>query len=185
MKTMTQSISPAELESLISRGCCLVDVREPVEHAEEHISHARLIPLGELERRTGEISGDQPVVVMCRSGKRGAQALAKLEARGFTDVRNLEGGILAWKAAGKPTGKAAKTVFPLMQQVQIIIGLGVLAGVILALTVHPNWIFLSAFFGAGLVFAGTTGWCGLAMLMSKMPWNRAGGTICAAGSCPR
>ena len=59
-----------------------------------------------------------------------------------------------------------------MQQVQITIGLGVLTGVILSRTVHPDWVFLSAFFGAGLVFAGSTGWCGLAILMSKMPWNR-------------
>jgi hypothetical protein len=56
-----------------------------------------------------------------------------------------------------------------MQQVQLAIGTGVLTGAVLALTVHPYWIFLSVFFGAGLIFADSTGWCGLAILLSKMP----------------
>ena len=179
-----QTILPAELKSLLATGCCLVDVREPVEHAEERIDGAKLIPLGELERRSAEIDRDKPLVLMCRSGKRGGEGLKKLQALGFTGGRNLEGGILAWKAAGFPVGKSDKKVFPLMQQVQLTIGLGVLTGAILALTVNPNWVFLCAFFGAGLTMAGSTGWCGLAILMSKMPWNRmAGQSCCASGNC--
>jgi len=186
MKTMPHpSISANELRSLLARGDCqLVDVREPVEHAEEHVEGARLIPLGELEKRVGEIPRDRELVVMCRSGKRGGQALEKLRALGFPEARNLEGGILAWKEGGHPVGRAEKKVFPLMQQVQIVIGLGVLTGVVLSLAVHPGWVFLCAFFGAGLVFAGSTGWCGLAILLSRMPWNRSGGgSSCVSGSC--
>ena len=184
MKISTSSILPVELKTLMSTGCCLIDVREPIEHAEEHIEGARLIPLGEIERRAQEIDRSQPLVITCRSGKRGAEALKKLQALGFTEARNLEGGILAWKAAALPLSKAAKKVFPLMQQVQLTIGLGVLSGAILALTVNPNWVFLCAFFGAGLTFAGSTGWCGLAILMSKMPWNRVAGQSCSAsGNC--
>jgi rhodanese-related sulfurtransferase len=178
MKSSTQSINPVELKSLTSTGCCLVDVREPIEHAEEHIEGAKLIPLGELGSRTAEIDRSQPLVVTCRSGKRGAEALKKLHAMGFTEARNLEGGVLGWKAAGLPVIKSAKKVFPLMQQVQLTIGLGVLTGAILALTVHPNWVLLCAFFGAGLTFAGSTGWCGLAILMSKMPWNEVSCQSC-------
>ena len=181
---MNPTITPSELKSLQGQGVTLVDVREPVEHAEAHLSGATLIPLGEIERRAGEIDRTQPVVVMCRSGKRGGQAVAKLEVMGFTGLRNLEGGILAWQAAGLPVGRAEQKVFPLMQQVQIIIGTGVLAGVILSRLVHPDFVWLTAFFGAGLVFAGTTGWCGLAILMSKMPWNRVPGqTCCTPRSC--
>ncbi len=181
---MNPIITASELKSLQSTGVTLVDVREPVEYAEAHIPGAALIPLGELERRAGEIDRSQPVVVMCRSGKRAGQAVAKLETRGFTGLRNLDGGILAWQAAGLPVARAEKKVFPLMQQVQIIIGSGVLAGVILSRLVHPDFIWLSAFFGAGLVFAGTSGWCGLAILMSKMPWNRVPGQPCGtARSC--
>ncbi|MEQ1840906.1 MAG: rhodanese-like domain-containing protein [Verrucomicrobiales bacterium] len=186
MKTTSNpSISPHDLKSRLDRGeCHLVDVREPVEHAEEHITGSRLIPLGELEKGVQEISRDEPLVVMCRSGKRGEQAMKKLQSQGFTNIQNLDGGILAWKEAGHPVGRAEKKVFPLMQQVQLVIGLGVLTGVILSLLVHPNWVFLSAFFGAGLVFAGSTGWCGMASLMSNMPWNRfQGQSACASGSC--
>ncbi len=182
---MNPSITPAELKTLLSTGCCLVDVREPVEHAEENVTGAKLIPLGQIDQRTSEIDRSAPVVVMCRSGRRGVQAMEKLRAAGFTDVSNLEGGILAWKAAGLPVSNAGKKVLPLMQQVQIAIGLGLLTGVILSLTVHPLWVVLCGVFGAGLVFAGTTGWCGMAILVSKMPWNRvAGQTPCASGSCP-
>lgn len=184
MEASTQSILPTELNDLLSKGCCLVDVREPVEHAEEHVTGAKLIPLSQLERRKAEIDRSSPLVLMCRSGKRGGEALKKLHALGFTGARNLEGGMLAWKAAGLPVATSGRKVFPLMQQVQLTIGLGVLTGAILALTVNPNWVFLCAFFGAGLTFAGSTGWCGLAILMSKMPWNRvASQSCCASGNC--
>ena len=181
---MNPTVTSAELQTLLPGGCCLVDVREPIEHAGEHVSGAKLIPLGQIEQRTSEIDRSVPLVVMCRSGKRGDQAMEKLRTAGFSNVRNLEGGILAWKAAGLPVSRTAKKLLPLMQQVQVTIGLGVLTGVILSLTVHPRWVILSGIFGAGLTFAGATGWCGLAILMSKMPWNRAAGqTACASGSC--
>ena len=184
MHSNNPSVRPPELKSLLSTGCCLVDVREPVEHAEDHIDGAKLIPLGQLEKRIGEIDRNAQVVVMCRSGKRGMEALGKLEGLGFHDVKNLEGGILAWKEAGHPVNTGGKKAIPLMQQVQLAIGLGVLTGAILALTVNPNWVLLCAFFGAGLTMAGSTGWCGLAILMSKMPWNRVAGQSCrASGNC--
>ncbi|MGJ8655021.1 MAG: rhodanese-like domain-containing protein [Akkermansiaceae bacterium] len=176
-----------ELKDLLSGTggeCVLVDVREPVEHAEMHIEGAKLIPLGQLESRRGEIKDDSTIVVMCRGGKRGMEALNKLEAMGFGDVRNLEGGIMAWNSAGYAVNQGEKKVFPLMQQVQITIGVGVLLGVILSMTVHPSFIYLSAFFGAGLLFAEISGWCGLAILLSKMPWNRVDGASCGSGkSC--
>jgi rhodanese-related sulfurtransferase len=184
MNTNSDTIQPRELQPLLSGECCLIDVREPVEHAEMRIPAAKLIPLGQLEQRVQEIDRGLPVIVMCRGGKRGAEAMNKLKALGITQVRNLEGGILGWKEAGLPVVTSGKKGLPLMQQVQLTIGLGVLTGAILALTVHPNWVFLCAFFGAGLTMAGSTGWCGLAILMSKMPWNRVPGqSSCADGNC--
>lgn len=184
MSENQEIIRPAELKSLLPSGCCLIDVREPVEHAEEHIVGAKLISLGQLSQRSAEIDRNTPVVVMCRSGKRGEEAMKKLKAMGITDVRNLEGGILAWKGEGHPIRERRGGAMPLMQQVQLTIGLGVLTGAILAHTVHPNWVFLCAFFGAGLTMAGSTGWCGLAILMSKMPWNRVVGKCCStSGNC--
>ncbi len=181
---MNHSITPADLQRLTSEGGCqVIDVREPVEHAEEHILGTLLIPLAQLESRCGEIDKDKAVVVLCRAGTRGQQAQAKLQAKGFGDVKNLEGGILAWKAAGLPIEASSRKGLPLMQQVQLIIGLGVLTGSILALTIDPLFALIPAFFGAGLTLAGSTGWCGLVLLLAKMPWNNA---ACASkNSCCR
>lgn len=178
------SISPHELKNLLPSGCCLIDVREPVEHREERIAGAKSIPLDQLEKRSGEIDRNSRVVVMCRGGKRGEEALKKLCTMGITDVCNLEGGILAWKSAGLEVATSGRKGLPLMQQVQVTIGLGVLTGAVLALSVHPYWVLLCAFFGAGMVMAGITGWCGLAIALSKMPWNRVAGKSCnTSGSC--
>ena len=174
------TLDPHELKALLDRGqCCLLDVREPVEHAGEHILSARSVPLGQLEQRVGELDRLNPVVVMCLGGKRGEQARVRLKALGFADVRNLEGGIVAWKAAGLPVSRAAIKVLPLMRQVQLVVGVLSLIGALLALTVNPLFAVIPAFLGAGLTFAGATGWCGLAILLSKMPWNR----VCRDASC--
>jgi rhodanese-related sulfurtransferase len=180
MKTLSASISATELSRLLeNQSCQLIDVREPVEHAESHVAGARLIPLGQLESRAAEIDPAKPVVVMCHAGKRGQAAMEKLQRLGFQDVGNLEGGILAWKAAGKSCAAGEKKVFPLMRQVQIVIGSFVLSGCLLTLFVDPRWIYLPMFFGTGLIFAGTTGFCGLAILMAKMPWNRVMSDCCS------
>ncbi len=90
-------LQPQELAAaLAAGGCQLIDVREPVEHAEAHVQGAKLIPLGQIESRCTEINPQQPVVVMCQAGRRGQAAADKLCKLGFKDVRNLEGGVLAW-----------------------------------------------------------------------------------------
>jgi rhodanese-related sulfurtransferase len=176
---MPSTITATALSARFTQGACqLIDVREPVEHAEEHIAGARLIPLGELERRSSELDRSQPVIFMCRAGSRGQQAMSKLQALGFSDVCNLEGGILAWAAAGQAIVRGERKVIPLMRQVQIVIGSCVLGGCLLALKVDPRFIGIPMFFGAGMIFAGTTGWCGLALLMAKMPWNNKAACAC-------
>jgi rhodanese-related sulfurtransferase len=175
-------ISAKDLRTqLAAGGCQLIDVREPVEFSEERLAGAKLIPLGELEQRQSELHKKQRIYVMCRGGTRGGQAAQKLAALGATDVVNLDGGILAWKAVGLPVERTARRGLPLMQQVQLIIGLGVLTGSILAVTVNPKFAFIPMFFGSGLVLAGSTGWCGLALLLAKMPWNKTAAT--SATSC--
>jgi rhodanese-related sulfurtransferase len=177
-------ILPHELATTLEAGGCqLIDVREPIEHAESHVLGAKLIPLGQIASRCGELDKSKPVMVMCQAGKRGAAAAERLRAHGFSEVRNLEGGILAWKAAGLPCSSAAKAVMPLMRQVQITVGFFVLPGSLLAIYVDPRWSWLGAFFGAGLLFAGLSGFCGLAMVLAKMPWNRVEGSSCTTTSC--
>ncbi|MDG2123413.1 MAG: rhodanese-like domain-containing protein [Verrucomicrobiales bacterium] len=162
-------------ELLAGDQCQLVDVREPVEFAEERVEGAISMPLGTVAKRCMELDRSQPVVVMCLAGKRGEAGAKRLLAAGFTDVKNLEGGINGWKAAGCAVKREERKGLPLMRQVQLVIGVGVLTGSLLAYFVDVRWALLAAFFGAGLTVAGATGWCGLAILMSKMPWNRVEG----------
>jgi rhodanese-related sulfurtransferase len=158
----------------------LIDVREFPEFAGGRIAGSRLIPLGELERRAGEIASNKTVVCVCRSGKRAAQAVDKLTALGRMNVALLDGGLLAWEQAELPLEKDTHAPWALERQVRFTAGLLVLAGLGLSL-VWPAAIGLSWFVSVGLVFAAITDWCGMGLLLAKMPWNRA--TRPGAASC--
>jgi rhodanese-related sulfurtransferase len=145
----------------------LIDVRTPAEHGEIHIEGSDLMPLDRLAPE--QVRG--PVVLVCRSGKRAEQARQKLAAAGCQDLAVLEGGVLAWERAGLPV-KRGRGAISLERQVRIAAGLLVLTGVVLGFLVHPAFFGLSAFVGAGLTFAGLTDWCGMALLLAKMPWNQ-------------
>lgn len=168
------SISPAEAARLIrERGAILVDVREADEHARERIPGARNIPLWTLQEADLAIQQGQPVLFHCRSGARTEGNALRLAAKVCTaEAFMVEGGLDAWKRAGLPVAKDQRQPLELMRQVQITAGSLVLLGVLLGALVSP-WLYaLSAFVGAGLVFAGVTGTCGLARLLRVMPWNR-------------
>ncbi len=150
----------------------LVDVREPVEFAAGHIEGAQNIPLGEIKTRAHSWGRGQTILLNCQAGTRSATAAAQLRELGFTAVLEIEGGFSAWQAAAQPVSQATHSGLPLMRQVQLTIGTGVLGGCLLTAFVHPWCLVIPAFFGAGLIFAGSTGWCGLALLMARMPWNR-------------
>ena len=168
-------LTPEEVASLLGSGgpLQLVDVREHPEFAAGRIAGARLLPLGELERRAAELDRAAPVVCVCRSGKRAAQAAEKLVTLGFTRVHQLDGGLLAWEQAGLPVEKDAHAPWALERQVRFAAGLLVLAGLGLSL-IWPVAVALSWFVSAGLVFAAVTDWCGMGLLLAKMPWNRPG-----------
>lgn len=109
---MQADITSSQLQKLLAAsGCQLLDVRETFEHAEQHITEAKIIPLGDLEKRASELSKNQPLVIYCRSGKRSTQALTKLKELGFSQAQNLEGGILAWMQAGLPVATGSKKSF--------------------------------------------------------------------------
>lgn len=156
------------------KSVALIDVRTPVEHEEMHIAGSRLMPLDKLDPaavRTATSGADQCVLI-CRSGKRAELAFEKLRAAGCENLAILEGGVTNWESAGLPLERGTRRHLPLMRQVQLVIGVLALTGSILALTVNKNFAIIPAFLGAGLTMAGSTGWCGLAILLSKMPWNR-------------
>jgi rhodanese-related sulfurtransferase len=183
-KMPLQEISPRELYDLKSAGQAvdLIDVRTPVEFREVHAECARNVPLDALspaqvmQGRNGQC--DRPLYVICRSGARGKQACEKIAAAGFPAVVNIQGGTLAWVAAGLPVVRGKKGI-SLERQVRIAAGLLVLVGVVLGWQIHAGCLGLSAFVGAGLVYAGLTDRCGMGLLLARMPWNR--GTDAAAG----
>jgi rhodanese-related sulfurtransferase len=85
----------------------IVDVREPNEFASERIEGSVLIPLSQFADRHGELPKDRPLVMQCHSGSRSSSATMFLLSRGWTDVRNLDGGIAAWMRDGLPVRTGA------------------------------------------------------------------------------
>ncbi|GAB4214400.1 MAG: rhodanese-like domain-containing protein [Synechococcales cyanobacterium] len=151
----------------------LIDVREPAEYAEERIPGAMNQPLSTFD--PGQIPAstpDHPVVLHCKMGSRSLRASTQLLASGWPHVLNLQGGIEAWKNAKLPVTRTPNAPISLMRQVQITAGSLVVTGTILGVLIHPGWLFLSGFVGAGLMFAGISNTCGLALLLARMPWNR-------------
>jgi rhodanese-related sulfurtransferase len=190
------TISPQELAARQERGeaCVLIDVRTPVEFREVHVTFARNVPLDQLNPAalaSTRSDASQPLFVICRSGNRASQACEKFIAAGCNNIVNVTGGTLAWEQAGLPVTRGKKAV-SLERQVRIAAGLLVLIGIGLSFA-HPYWIGLSAFAGAGLVFAGITDTCGMGMLLARMPWNQvpdkpeeqqdSSGTSCSINRC--
>lgn len=167
-------ITPAELMERKNAGPVnLIDVRTPVEFQEMHVSFANLVPLDTLTPKlVGEkLNGTDPVYVVCRSGSRGRKACEVLLASGRTNVFNIQGGTLACAQGGLPITHGKK-IMSLERQVRITAGFLVALGSFLGFFVDPQWCFLSAFVGCGLMFAGVTDTCGMGMMLAKMPWNK-------------
>ena len=167
-------ISPKEAEKLIEADkAVLVDVRELDEIARLAIKGAKVAPLSGLRvRGLRDVDASSTAIFFCRSGQRTAMNAHLLDTVHTGEVRLLKGGLLAWQASGLPVIANAKAPLEIMRQVQIVAGLLILSGVLLGIFVAPGFFGLSAFVGLGLTFAGVTGWCGMAKLLSFMPWNK-------------
>ncbi|MFN9622376.1 MAG: rhodanese-like domain-containing protein [Cyanobacteriota bacterium] len=156
---------------LAKHKATVIDVREPMEYASGHIVGSLNVPLGQL---TDATLPQAPLVLVCQSGNRSAKGMELLLRRGHPHpLADLEGGFPSWEQAGLPVHKPKGAPLPLMRQVQIAAGSLVLAGLILSQVVAPGWILLTWFVGVGLVFAGVSGFCGMARLLAVMPWNQA------------
>ncbi len=177
---MIKEINVREIEKMTEKGgeCQIIDVREFPEFGSERVQGARLMPLSNFGQHTGDIDRSKPVYLMCRSGGRAKQAAEKLIGKGFTDVFVIEGGMTAWGQANLPVIKGESKVWSLERQVRFAAGSLVVLGVLLSVIVHPYFVGLSAFVGAGLVFAAVTDTCGMAMMLARMPWNQSKGVTC-------
>lgn len=164
-------LSPQAAQALLAQGALLVDIRDTDEHARERIEQAQHVPMALLSSQ-GLASEAKAVIFHCRSGNRTKVNAATLDRCTNCEVYFLEGGLDAWKQSGLPVLKDAKQPLELQRQVQIGAGSMILLGVLLGSLLSPAWYALSGFVGAGLIMAGVTGFCGLARLLMKMPWNK-------------
>ena len=162
-----RTVTPSQAEALLAKGARLIDIREPDEHARIRIAGAENRPLARL----GEVDGEGPVIWHCRSGMRTAANAPRLASACPGESYLLAGGIEAWRKAGFGVITERRPI-EVMRQVQIVAGSLVVLSVLLGLLAAPGFFALAGFVGAGLVFAGTTGWCGMARLLALMPWNR-------------
>jgi rhodanese-related sulfurtransferase len=175
---VTPSISPRELHRQREAGaaCELLDVRTPPEHAGAHVAGVNLLPLDDLDPAaylSRRADPSAPLYVFCQAGGRAKKAIEMFHAAGFEGCVLVEGGTQAWIDAGLPVERGASRVLPLMRQVHLVIGFFTTLGAILALTIDPRFALLPLVTGGGLLINGSTGWCGLALIMAKMPWNRS------------
>lgn len=170
-----KSVSPPEAQALMKNGAVLIDIREPAEFLREHVPDAISVPLSDIiaGKSIVGLSVQHPVIFYCLVGSRTSQnADALIKAASPASTLLLSGGISAWKSANFPTVEDKKQPLPLMRQVQIVAGTLILIGILLGYTLDTSLFLLSGFVGAGLLFAGVSGRCGMALLLAKMPWNK-------------
>jgi rhodanese-related sulfurtransferase len=163
----------SELRAAVERGARVVDVREYAEYAGGRVPGAKLIPLGQIAERSAELDRYAPVYLVCRTGRRSAEAQRLLGVLGFERVVNVAGGFTAWQEAGLPVERDARAPWSLERQVRLVAGALVLAGVLLGAFVAQPFLLLAAFVGAGLAFAAVTDSCAMGVVLARMPWNRA------------
>ena len=189
--TSVKSISAQALLHKNLQQALVVDVRSPMEFAEKRLAiPATLAPVTELDpirvaHRSGALT-DTPIYTLCASGRRAQTAATKFAEAGFTDVTVIEGGLAACKEAGFPTvgqalPKTGETSPTLDRQVRLAAGALTAIFVLLGFFVHKAFLLGALFIGCGQVFSGLTNWCGLALLLTRAPWNKKG---CASGACP-
>jgi len=176
IEVKSKSIFPAELAAVLGDGNLheLLDVRTHPEYASAHVPGARLMPLNELnvEAVLARHRPGEPIYVLCQAGRRASNAIGQFQLAGCDDCVLVEGGTQAWIDAGLPVHRGSSRVLPLMRQVQIVVGSLSAVGAILALALSRWFAIVPLFLGCGLLFAGITGTCGMALLLARMPWNR-------------
>ncbi len=151
----------------------IIDVRERDEFAADHVAASLNVPLTEMH----SLSAMAPmlksceVVLMCRSGKRATMAKESFDALGLRSSVYV-GGIMGWKASGKPTQKKGRTTISIFRQVQIAVGAMVLVLSLLSYFYNSAFSLVVALMGGALFFAGASGMCMLATVLKALPWNK-------------
>jgi rhodanese-related sulfurtransferase len=161
-------LSPQNAATRIAAGAVLVDIREAGERRRAHIPGSLHMPLSKGPLKT--MDGD--CIYYCASGMRTQTSADRLAPATGQPAAILEGGLNAWQKAGMAVVEDRSAPIDIMRQVMIAAGSLVLLGAGLGALINPAFYALSAFVGAGLVFAGVTGICAMARVLSLAPWNR-------------
>lgn len=170
---MQSRISPTDLVALLKQEPLqLIDVRSHGEYAAAHLPGAMNVPLDQVEARIADLPQDRKIVLVCQSGNRATMACELIQHTG-RDLSILTGGTAAWMDAGLPVVRSTRTRWSVERQVRLTVGLLMLAGLALATAVNPSWITLPLVVSVGLVYAGLTDQCPMAMAFALMPWNKA------------
>jgi rhodanese-related sulfurtransferase len=169
------TIKPDEARRLLDSGALLIDIRETDEHAREKIPGARHLPLSKLDEAELAVHQGNPVIFHCKSGARTTANALRLAGKlgGTCEAFIVEGGLDAWRKAGLPVVTDRHQPIELQRQVQIAAGSLAVVGTLLGLFVSPWFFAVPAFVGAGLITAGLTGFCGMARILMRAPWNRS------------
>ncbi|MEO6789305.1 MAG: rhodanese-like domain-containing protein [Chthoniobacteraceae bacterium] len=181
------TIATAEFAAILAKGAASVlDVRTPAEFAECHVAGAKLAPLDALDPRKAadalkpaDGSANTTIYLLCKSGGRATNAAVQFIAAGIANVCVVTGGTDACASVGVPVERGAKSVIPLDGQVRIVIGVMLLLFLLLARYVHYAFGYLIPAIAVALIVSGLTGFCGMAILLGKAPWNQNKDT----GSC--
>ncbi|AHG87059.1 membrane protein [Bibersteinia trehalosi Y31] len=167
-------IPPNIAQQKLASGAILIDIREHAEFQREHINGAICLPSDQLQQDLPEKISNHCLIFYCKSGGRTqslCHQLARLNVDNKCNIYILEGGLIGWKSAGLSVIRN-RNVLPITRQVQIAAGSLILLSMLLGAAISPFFYLLASFVGAGLVFAGLSGFCGMAMLLDKMPWNQ-------------
>lgn len=166
----------------------LIDVREPEEYLAQRIPGSINLPLSAWDGCAPKMARQFPkahVAFTCLGGTRAKLAADKWQAlTGATDISIIEGGLKGHIArGGRVDGAGRDSGISLFRQVQMIVGPAVLFSSLAVLAGFPKAAWISAFVGTGLSLAGYTGFCGMAVLLSRAPWNRSRPQTACASAC--
>ena len=169
-----QKITVQKLKKEIDAGTTaqIVDVRTPSEYISERVAAAASVPLIHFDQLAMSLDKSRDVYAMCRSGRRAEEFCHKMDALGYR-VFCVEGGLEAWLKQDFPVVRTPGQPWSLERQTRFASGMLVFAGVVLALTVHAGFIYLAGFIGLGLMYSAAANFCGMSLLLAKLPWNKS------------
>ena len=180
MSLQVPTVSPQQLHQVKrgGQGAAVLDVRSVAEYRAGHIPGAQLMPIDSLSAdalarafKRPSLGREETLYITCHTGPRALQAAERLQQAGYANLTLVEGGTQRWEQLGLPVERCGRAL-SLERQVQIAIGSLLMLKVVLGFSVHELFFALTAMIGIGLIVAGTTRWCGMARLISRMPWNR-------------